>query len=71
MHMFVHLMCTWYPQKQEEVIGSPGIAVINGCELGTPSLRYHMWVLNPGPLKEQQVVLTTGLSLQPLQLTIL
>ena len=42
-------------------VGSPGTRVTNSCELPC-----GCWELNPGPLQEQQVFLTTEPSLQPL-----
>ena len=48
--------CLWWP---EEGIGSPGTGVTDSCELPC-----GCWELNPGPLEEQSVLLTTGPSLQ-------
>ena len=60
-------LCTnihaWCLQRSEEGIRSPGTRALDGCE---PVSRW--WESNPGPLQEQQVPLTTGPSLQPLNL---
>ena len=53
-------MCVQYPQRPVEGIGSPGTGVIDGCE---PLCGF--WELNPDPLQEQLVPLTTEPSLQP------
>lgn len=52
-------MHPWFPQRSEEGIASPGIGVINSCEL-----IYGFWNSNSSPLQEQEVVLTTEQSLQ-------
>ena len=43
-----------------EGVRSPGTGVIDSCELS-----YGCWELNPGPLEEQPVFLTSEPSLQP------
>ena len=43
-----------------ETIGSPGTGVTYGCEP-----QHECLESNPDPLKEQQVLLTTGSSLHP------
>ena len=52
--IYVHYLCPWYPGRTEEAIGSPGVVVTDGCE---PPCG--CWELNPGPLLEQQVLITT------------
>ena len=54
-------MCTWVVQRAEEGIRCPRTEVADGCEL-------PCWCqeLNPSPLQEQPVLLTTEPSLQPL-----
>lgn len=53
-------MYAWGPGRPEEDVGFPATA---GCEL---SCRF--WELNPCPLKEGPVLLTTEPSLQSTQL---
>ena len=56
-------MCNIYIQclqRPEEGTGSSGAGVTNGCELPCGCRE-----LNPGPLEEQQVLLTDEPSLQP------
>ena len=54
-------MRAWCLQRPENGVGIHGTGITDGCEL--PCGR---WELNPGPLEEQAVLLTTELSLQPL-----
>lgn len=53
-------MCVLCPQRSEEGTDSPGAGVTGGC--GT----LECWKPNSDPLQEQQMPLTTELSLQPL-----
>lgn len=53
----VHAWCLW---TAEEDARSPRTAVIKGCELPLGG-----WELNPGPLKEQLVLLTILFSTLP------
>ena len=53
-------MCMQYPQRPEEDIRSHGTEVKDNCQLPC-----GCWELNPGPLQEQPVLLTTEPSLQP------
>ena len=50
-------LCSW---NSEEGAGFPRFGVTDTCK---PS--HGCWVLNPGPLQEQPVLLTTELSLHP------
>ena len=52
--------CVQYLQRPEEGIRSLGTGVTGGCELPC-----GCWELNPGPLEEQPVLVTTEPSLQP------
>ena len=54
-------MCLQYPQRLEEGIESPRNGVTGGSKL-----PYGCWELNLSPLKEQQILLITELSLQAL-----
>ncbi|ERE84501.1 E3 ubiquitin-protein ligase [Cricetulus griseus] len=56
----VQQLYAWYPRKPEKGIGYFGNGVIDSCELPC-----GCWESNPGPLQEQQVLLTMGPSLQP------
>ena len=49
-----------YPQRPEEGVGSHVIGITNSYELAC-----KCWELNPGPLEEHPVLLTTEPSLQP------
>ena len=53
-------MCS-APGGQKRAIGSPETGVIDGCE--PPS---WCWKLNPGPLEEQPMLLTTEFSPPPI-----
>jgi hypothetical protein len=55
------MLCTWYPRRAKEGIGSPKTGVIDGSSMPL----YWQWESNLGPLQEQQVLLTTEPSLQP------
>jgi hypothetical protein len=59
--MSVHCVHSWYLQRPEEAVGSPEIEVTACSEL-----LYGFRELNIGPLTEQQVLLTSEASLQPL-----
>lgn len=59
--MYVYYTCVWCPHCLEECIRSPGTIVMNGYE---PLCWF--WNLNLAPLKEQQMLLTFGPSLQHL-----
>lgn len=48
-----------YPSRPEESFGCPVISLTEDCEL-----PFGFWELNSGSLKEQQMLLTTKLSLQ-------
>ena len=48
------------PQRLEEGIKFPETGFMDGSEP-----PHGFWELNPGPLQEQQTLLTTGPSLQP------
>lgn len=52
VHMFVHHLCAWCPQKPEGD-GFLGVGVTDGCK---PLAR--CWKLNPGLLVEQGPLLT-------------
>ena len=56
-HIYVHYMQTWCTMS-EEVIGSPGIGIMGGCEP-------PCWETNPGPLQEEQTLLATEPSFSP------
>jgi hypothetical protein len=58
--MYVCYVHAWYPRSSEEGIQSPGMEVIDTYEppCGCPEL-------NPDPLQEQKVLLTTEPPLQP------
>lgn len=60
--MFVNQVHTWYPQRPEEIVRSPGTEVANGCELPCGCWKSHTSL----PLEEWLVILTTEVSLQPL-----
>lgn len=45
----------WWPHRSKEGVTSPRTGVTNGCE---PPCMF--WELNPGPLQEQQVLLTVS-----------
>ena len=53
-------VCALCPQKSEDGMGSPGPGVRDSCRL-----LCGCWELNPGPMEEQPVLLTTEPSLQP------
>lgn len=53
----MHHVCSLFPKRPEESVMSLGAGVTYGCELPC-----RCWKLNPGLLKEQQVLLTTRLS---------
>ena len=57
-HYVQHTFARW-PQRSEKGVGSSGTGVTDGCE---PPCK--CWELNLGPLQEQQVFLTTKLSLE-------
>lgn len=59
-HVYVYHIHAWCLQRLEEVVRVPGIRVRNGYE---PPYRYQK--PNPGPLQEQQVLLTYETSLHP------
>lgn len=69
MHLYVffaiciyqeHHLCSWCPQKPEEIIESSETRVVHWCEL-----PWRFWVLKPlGLLQEQQMSLTIEPSLQ-------
>lgn len=44
-------VCAWFPQMQEEDVGSSEAGVTEGCSSG-------YWKLNLGPLKEYSLLLT-------------
>lgn len=50
----VHHTCAWYLQRPEEGTVLPGTGATDGFEL-----LYGSWELNPEPLKESQVLITT------------
>lgn len=56
--MSVHHLCAWHLQRPELVIRYPGT--------GVTELRVTMWVqgINPGPVEEWSVLLTTEAALQ-------
>lgn len=64
--MSVHHPHTWCPRRLEGGIRSLGIVAIDGCE---PPCR--LWEVNPRPLENQQVPLTTELSISPAPLRLL
>lgn len=51
----------WEPHRPEESIVFLTTGVTDGC-----GLPHGCWELNLGPLKEQPMPLTAGLSLQPI-----
>lgn len=51
----------WYPWHSEEGVGSPGTGLIGGCD------PCGCCEPNPGPLQEQEVLVTTEPSLQALR----
>lgn len=53
-------------KRTEEGSGSPGTRIKDGCEQSC-----DCWELNAGPLEENPVLLTSGLSLQSLRQQIL
>jgi hypothetical protein len=55
--IFVHHVCA-NPGRAEEGVRSPETGVTDGCE---PPCE--CWELNPGPLKEKQILSTTEPSL--------
>jgi hypothetical protein len=58
--IYVYHVCNWWPQMSEEgTSDSPSPAVMCGCDQTCSCSE-----LNPGPLQEQQVLLTTEPSLQ-------
>lgn len=50
----------WYPQRYEDLTGSPATGVMDGCKLPRECRE-----LNLGPLQEQYMFLTTEPTLQP------
>lgn len=52
-------MCLQYPQTLEEGVETSGTGVAGGCKL-----PYRCLELNLSPVQEQQILLTTELSLQ-------
>jgi hypothetical protein len=58
--------CYHFHVRVWEGVGCPGTGVTGSCEL-----PHGCWELNPGPLKEQLVLLTTELSPQPLVIVVL
>lgn len=56
--MYVHPMHVWYSQRFEEGIESPETGVTD----------VFNWEPNPGPLEEQQLLVTAEPALQPLTL---
>jgi hypothetical protein len=59
--LYVYYKC---PQKSEEGVRSPGTRALGGCEVGAQS---GCWELNPGPLRGQQILLTTEPPSRPTQ----
>jgi hypothetical protein len=55
---YVYHMQVWHPQRSEGT-ACLGVGVIDGCEQPCGE-----WEPNPGPLNEQQVLLTTEPFLQ-------
>ena len=53
-------VCAWCLKRPEEGVSSPRIGVTDSCEPSCGS-----WELNPGPLKEQPVLLNSESHLQP------
>lgn len=56
INLLICILCTLV----FKVVRFPGNRIANSCEVPC-----GCWVLNPGPLEEQPVVLTTEPSLQP------
>lgn len=52
--MRAYHLYAWCPQRQVEVIGSPGTRVTDGCEL-----PWGYWELNLYPVEEQLALLVT------------
>ena len=59
--IYVYLVCAWCLQSSGECISWPGTRVRAGSK---PS--YGCWAPTPGPLQEQQMLLTTEPSSQAL-----
>lgn len=55
----VHHVYCWYLKEPEDGVSSPGTRVTDICELLSGN-----WELNPGPVEEPPVLLTTEPSLQ-------
>ena len=55
-------LCTWYPQRTEEGVRTPGTGITDSCE---PLCGY--WELNLSSLEEHPVLLLTEPPLQPLE----
>lgn len=59
-NFFILFTCACACESQKGGVGSPGAGVTDGCE---PPCRY--WNVNLGPLKDQQLLLTTETSVWP------
>jgi hypothetical protein len=59
MYVGVYTMCLQCPRRPEEGIGCHGVGATGGYEL-----QCGCWELKQGPLKLQQMLLTTGPFLQ-------
>jgi hypothetical protein len=57
--MFLYYMHAWWLQRPEEGVQSPETGVVGSC-----NLPCGCWEPNPGPLKEQPVLLKDELSVQ-------
>jgi hypothetical protein len=62
--MYVCVPCGYKcSQRPEEGVGSPRVGVTDSCK---PPIMGTHWEMNSGPLEEQQTLLSTEPSLQPL-----
>lgn len=57
-YVSVHHLLAWCPWSQDEHVGYPGTILTEDCRL-----TCGYWESNPGPLKEQPVILTSETSL--------
>lgn len=62
LHVCTHTVCIWYLRTSE------GVGASGTIFMGDWKLLWGFWELNPGPLKEQEILLTMQPSLRSLHI---